>query len=186
MKQLEKDMLLYHGSFCIVENPSLKKCAKFKDFGQGFYLTTSINQARSFSKISASKAKNSGLISANTDFAYVSHFKLSEVSDLKSFAFESANIDWLHCIVAHRRNGIFTEIRKQMEIYDVVGGKIANDDTNTTITAYMGNIFGQMGSEQADNMCISLLLPERLQDQFCFRSTKAISKLQFIKSEGFL
>lgn len=57
MKQLEKDMLLYHGSFCIVENPSLKKCAKFKDFGQGFYLTTSIEQARNFSKIFTSKAK---------------------------------------------------------------------------------------------------------------------------------
>jgi hypothetical protein len=183
MKQLEKDMLLYHGSFCIVENPSLEMCAKFKDFGQGFYLTTSIDQARSFSKISASKAKNRGLISASSGFAYVSHFKVSNVSDLKCFAFESADINWLHCIVAHRRNGVFTDIRKQMENYDVIGGKIANDDTNTTIMAYMGNVFGQMGSEQADNMCISLLLPERLQDQFCFRSAKAISKLQFIKSE---
>ena len=32
-------------------------------------------------------------------------------------------------------------------------------------------------------MCISLLLPERLKDQFCFRSDKAISKLEFLKSE---
>lgn len=183
MKPLEKDMLLYHGSFCIVENPILERCAKFKDFGQGFYLTSSIEQARNFSKISASKAKNNGLISATTEFAYVSQFKISDVSDLKCYAFETANIEWLHCIVAHRRNGVFTDIRKQMDNYDVIAGKIANDDTNTTITAYMGNVFGQMGSEQADNMCISLLLPERLQDQFCFRSSLAISKLQFIKSE---
>ena len=67
--------------------------------------------------------------------------------------------------------------------YDVISGKIANDDTNTTIVAYMGNVFGTMGSEQADKMCISLLLPERLKDQFCFRSDKAISKLEFLKSE---
>jgi hypothetical protein len=183
MKQLKKDLLLYHGSFCIVDNPILERCAKFKDFGQGFYLTTSLEQARSFSKISASKAKNNHLISVTTEFAFVSHFKVSDISDLKCFAFETANIEWLHCIVSHRRNGAFTDIRKQMENYDVIGGKIANDDTNTTITAYMGNVFGQMGSEQADNMCISLLLPERLQDQFCFRSPSAISKLQFIKSE---
>lgn len=70
-----------------------------------------------------------------------------------------------------------------MTSYDVVSGKIANDDTNATILAYMGNVYGPMGSEQADNICISLLLPERLQDQFCFRSEKALSKLQFIKSE---
>ena len=70
-----------------------------------------------------------------------------------------------------------------MKDYDVVSGKIANDDTNATILAYMGNLYGPMGSEQADKMCISLLLPERLQDQFCFRSEKAISTLEFLKSE---
>ena len=71
-----------------------------------------------------------------------------------------------------------------MTSYDVISGKIANDDTNATILAYMGNVYGSMASEQADNICISLLLPERLQDQFCFRSEKALSKLQFIKSEA--
>ena len=70
-----------------------------------------------------------------------------------------------------------------MQDYDVISGKIANDDTNATIIAYMDNVFGKMGSEQADKMCISLLLPERLKDQFCFRSEKAISALEFLKSE---
>ena len=144
----------------------------------------SLNRLRAIARSLAIKLNgDNGLISATTEFAYVSQFKISDVSDLKCYAFETANIEWLHCIVAHRRNGVFTDIRKQMENYDVIGGKIANDDTNTTITAYMGNVFGQMGSEQADNMCISLLLPERLQDQFCFRSSLAISKLQFIKNE---
>ena len=40
MRQLTSDLLLYHGSYCIVENPDLQKCAFYKDFGQGFYLTT--------------------------------------------------------------------------------------------------------------------------------------------------
>ncbi|WP_407399285.1 DUF3990 domain-containing protein [Anaerovibrio sp.] len=34
-------MRLYHGSYCIVEKPQLERCAKQKDFGQGFYLTSS-------------------------------------------------------------------------------------------------------------------------------------------------
>ncbi len=70
-----------------------------------------------------------------------------------------------------------------MKSYDVISGKIANDNTNATIIAYMGNVFGKMESESAAKMCINLLLPERLQDQFCFRTQKAISKLKFLKSE---
>ena len=181
--KLEAGMTLYHGSYCAVESPDLDKCARFKDFGQGFYLTTSKEQAQSFAKISASKAQSRGLISAQERFAYVSSFKVADISGLETFAFETADVDWLHCIVAHRRNKAFEDIRNQMTSYDVISGKIANDDTNATILAYMGNVYGPMGSEQADNICISLLLPERLQDQFCFRSEKALSKLQFIKSE---
>ena len=183
MKNLENRMVLYHGSYCVVENPDLEKCAVFKDFGRGFYLTTSKEQAKSFAKISATKAKSRGIIPYDEKFAYISFFKVDNIDDLESFAFETADIDWLHCIVAHRKEGSFSEVRKSMQDYDVISGKIANDDTNATIIAYMGNVFGTMGSEQADKMCISLLLPERLKDQFCFRSDKAISKLEFLKSE---
>ena len=183
MKNLENGMVLYHGSYCVVENPDLEKCAAFKDFGRGFYLTTSKEQAKSFAKISATKAKSRGIIPYDEKFAYISFFKVDNIDDLKSFAFETADIDWLHCIVAHRKEGSFSEVRKSMQDYDVISGKIANDDTNATIIAYMSNVFGTMGSEQADKMCISLLLPERLKDQFCFRSDKAISKLEFLKSE---
>ena len=183
MKDLEKGMVLYHGSYCVVENPDLEKCAAFKDFGRGFYLTTSKEQAKSFAKISATKAKSRGIIPDDEEFAYISFFKVDNIDELKSFAFETADVDWLHCIVAHRKEGSFSEVRKSMLDYDVISGKIANDDTNATIIAYMGNVFGTMGSEQADKMCISLLLPERLKDQFYFRSDKAISKLEFLKSE---
>lgn len=61
-------------------------------------------------------------------------------------------------------------------------GKIANDNTNATIVAYMTNTFGQVGTEHSDDICISLLLPERLKDQFCFRTQKAINHLQFLES----
>ncbi|MBR4323530.1 DUF3990 domain-containing protein [Treponema sp.] len=183
MKNLSEGIVLYHGSYCAVEDPDLEKCARFKDFGRGFYLTSSKEQAKSFAKITATKAKSRGYVSAGEKFAYISCFKIESVADLNIFAYETADVNWLHCIVAHRRKDVFVELRKQMESYDVISGKIANDDTNTTIMAYMGNVFGEMGSEQSDKMCISLLLPERLQDQFCFRTDKALSKLHFLKSE---
>ena len=183
MKKLEDGIVLYHGSYCIVENPDLSKCAIYKDFGRGFYLTTSKEQARSFAKISAKKAKAKDLLSNSEKFAFISFFKINLDASLKSFAFETADVDWLHCVVSHRRNGTFSDIKVLMQDYDIISGKIANDDTNATIIAYMNNVFGSMGSEQADRMCISLLMPERLQDQFCFRSDKAISMLEFLKSE---
>ncbi len=183
MKKLEDGIILYHGSYCIVENPDLSKCAMYKDFGRGFYLTTSKEQAKSFAKISAKKAKEKGLLPHSEKFAYVSFFKVNMNDELKTFAFKTADKDWLHCIVAHRRMGSFEEIKKSMQDYDVISGKIANDDTNATIITYINNVFGPIGSEQADRMCISLLIPERLQDQFCFRSDKSISSLKFLKSE---
>ena len=54
-QQLETGLILYHGSYCAVEEPDLDKCAKFKDFGRGFCLTSSKIQAENFAKISAAK-----------------------------------------------------------------------------------------------------------------------------------
>ena len=53
--------ILYHGSFCEVQTPDLRKCARYKDFGQGFYLTTDKGQAESFAKISTQKAVENGV-----------------------------------------------------------------------------------------------------------------------------
>lgn len=49
-------LILYHGSYCEVKKPLLERCARRKDFGQGFYLTTSKDQAIRFLKTSIAKA----------------------------------------------------------------------------------------------------------------------------------
>ena len=51
MSELKKGMRLYHGSYCEVSKADLSKCARYKDFGRGFYLTSSREQAQSFAKI---------------------------------------------------------------------------------------------------------------------------------------
>lgn len=183
MNLLEKGMILYHGSYVAVEKPDLDKCAKHKDFGQGFYLTTSLEQAISFARLSLGKVKDRGMIPATEETAWVSSFRVDDITGLKTFVFQTADKEWLHCIVGHRRENYFKEIQWLMKDYDVIGGKVANDDTNTTINAYILRVFGEIGDENADNICIRLLIPERLKDQFCFRSRKAISCLTYIKSE---
>ena len=46
MLNLVDGMVLYHGSYCEITSPDLDKCAPYKDFGKGFYLTTSYQQVR--------------------------------------------------------------------------------------------------------------------------------------------
>lgn len=184
MIELSDNLTLYHGSYCEVTNPDLSKCSKYKDFGQGFYLTSSLKQAESFSKISLTKAVSNGLVEKDKAFGVVTTFKFNPIYPLKILAYPTANAEWLHCIVSHRsKNPSFKAIADSMKSYDVIGGKIANDATNSTIAAYMSGLFGEIESKSADDICISLLLPERLQDQFCFRTNKALNCLTFIESK---
>ena len=39
-------MILYHGSNCDIDKVDLAKCKPYKDFGQSFYLTTLVSQAK--------------------------------------------------------------------------------------------------------------------------------------------
>ena len=183
MPDLKDRMCLYHGSFCEVKVPDLSKCARYKDFGQGFYLTSSREQAVSFSRISTAKAIGRGLIPPQ-HHGVINTYSFVNPGDLKVLDYPTAEVEWLHCVVAHRRNRFFPDVIHDLQNYDIVSGKIANDNTNVTITAYLDGLYGEIGSESADRICISLLLPERLRDQFCFRTDKALSALHFEGGES--
>ena len=136
MLELKDGFVLYHGSYCEVKAPDLAKCAKRKDFGQGFYLTTSKEQAESFLRTSIAKAIATGTI------------------------------------------------EREMAKYDIIAGKIADDATNATLTAYLAGAFGTAGDQEADDFCIKQLLPNKLKDQYCFKTEAAIECLKFVKGEN--
>ena len=75
MLELKDGFVLYHGSYCEVKEPNLAKCAKRKDFGQGFYLTTSKELAESFLRTSIAKAIATGTIEEGQKFGYISTFE---------------------------------------------------------------------------------------------------------------
>ena len=141
MHELFDGLTLYHGSYCEVRHPLLEKCARRKDFGQGFYLTSSREQAIAFLKTSIAKAAANGSIEKEQDFGVLSTFELKLHNDLKVHVFKEANVEWLHCIAAHRKKRLFNEIEHEMSEYDVIVGKVADDATNTTLTAYIGGVF---------------------------------------------
>lgn len=183
MQELRNDMCLYHGSYCEVQMPDLKQCAKYKDFGQGFYLTTSKEQAEDFAKISTRKAIANGSVDADQKYGIVSAFRFHFSDELLTKVYPTADADWLHCVVGHRKKKKFPDLVQALKNIDMIVGKIVNDKTNATITAYMVGTFGEVGTKAADDMCISLLLPERLQDQICFRTDKALKCFTFVESE---
>lgn len=183
MLKLHDGMKLYHGSYCEVSSPNLAKCAVFKDFGKGFYLTSSKEQAESFINIALKKARTNGIIPENQRYGVISTFEYCHNDMLARHMFDEVGSEWLHCVVGHRKRNIFQDLVHEMKRYDVVAGKIADDATNFIITTYMAGAYGKIGSKEADSLCISMLLPERLKDQYCFRTDKALKCLTFIESE---
>lgn len=183
MRKLTDGMILYHGSYCDVRSPELIKCASYKDFGKGFYLTTSKKQAEIFIGTALKKAKSQGIIAANQEYGIVSSFQFHFTDSLKQYVFTDADAEWLHCIVGHRKEHTFPNVVNDLLKYDIVGGKIADDATNFTILAYLAGTYGTIGSIEADEFCVSRLLPDRLKDQYCFRTQAALNSLQYIGSE---
>ena len=186
MNKLEDGSIIYHGSYCIVDKIELSKCYQGKDFGRGFYLTTSYEQARKFVRLSVKNAVNLGTLKEARKFGYINAYKLHMRKIINEYDFQSADVDWLHFVAGNRDRRLFSDLITKFEKYNVVGGKIANDRTAATLSQYINGIFGIPGDETADDIAIRLLLPNRLEDQYCFRSEEAIECLQFLNAEEVL
>lgn len=178
---LQDNMILYHGSYTEVKTIDLSLCAEGKDFGKGFYLTSDFAQASRFVKTAVAKALKNGVIKEPVESGFVSSFRFTRKADVSFFEFEEASRKWLHCVAAHRHSGLLSNEIKKFEKLDVITGKIANDTTNQVITAYMNGLYGAVGSEAADSIAISLLLPNKLSNQICFRSESSLRCLTFIE-----
>lgn len=183
MLELSDGMLLYHGSYCEVKVPDLEKCSPSKDFGKGFYLTSSKEQAEKFINTSLKKAFAQGIIPTNQKYGVISTFRYHCNENIMCCIFHDANAEWLHCVVGHRKNNTFPDVVEKMKKYDIIAGKIADDATNVTILTYLVGAYGTIGSTEADNFCISRLIPERLKNQFCFRTNDSLKCLSFVESE---
>ncbi|MBR3328783.1 MAG: DUF3990 domain-containing protein [Atopobiaceae bacterium] len=185
MLSLREGLMLYHGSYTPVAKPNLAKCARFKDFGRGFYLTSSLSQAQSFARLSLRKAKENELVEPDQDVGYVSRFRVRAFSPhaISICTFQTANTAWLRCIAAHRKRGAFVRDLAILESYDVIIGKVADDQTNNTLVTFLSGGYGPFESQAAMELCIGLLLPDRLDDQYCFRTDRALSLLDYVECE---
>jgi len=183
MTNLVDNILLYHGSYAEIPKIDLGKCNEGKDFGRGFYVTSSYEQAKRFVLLSIKRQVREGSLPNDWPVGYISVYRFHLTSSISAHIFPNADKDWLHFVASNRKKGIFRESNEIYTKYDIIGGKIANDRTARTLQLYISGGYGEPGSKGADDIAIMTLLPNRLEDQFCFRSLKAVQTLEFVRSD---
>lgn len=158
-------MKLYHGSNIAVQNPKIIKSDRRLDFGTGFYLTSDKAQAERWAELTRMR-RNSGN-------AIVSVFELDEnvLESLNVLHFQKADKAWLEYVTANRKN-----IPLKNDDYDIVIGPVANDKTMPVISLYFSGIYD---IEET----IKRLLPQKLSNQYTFRTEKSLFALKFLEAK---
>ena len=156
-------MLLYHGSNVEVSNPQILTSDRCLDFGKGFYLTSNFDQAKRWAELTVKRRKTGKATISVFDFDDTS------VSDLKILHFSQAQKEWLEYVTMNRKNQVIPN-----DDYDIVIGPVANDRTMPVISLYFAGIYD---IEET----IKRLMPQKLCDQYTFRSENAIKKLKFLE-----
>jgi len=121
-------MKLYHGSNMPIDTIDLKKGRKGKDFGQGFYLSADLEQARAM-------AQNT----VNREEAGVPTITVYEIDDdimsdpsFKTNSFTHYSLEWVRFVVANRHN----RNAEQLHDFDIVYGPIADDKVGVQIRRF--------------------------------------------------
>lgn len=184
MIHLTDGVILYHGSYTEVSNIDMLRCNVGLDFGLGFYLTSSFEQARAFVPASIRKAKRRKLIPQDfrLEDGVISIFKYNSDPNIFIHHFDEADTEWLHYVACNRNDDLFRELRIKYHTVDIIGGKIADDKTATTLNNYVAGAYGVPGQIDTDRRTIEILEPDHLHDQFCFKTIQAIECLSFVKS----
>lgn len=124
-------MKLYHGSNIAVSKPEILVSDRRLDFGTGFYLTTSSEQAQNWSELTV-KRKGTG-----TPTVSIYEFDNQDLSGLKCLKFPRADKEWLRFVTANRKN------ENIQNDYDLIIGPVANDRTMPVISLYFAGIYDE-------------------------------------------
>lgn len=120
-------MIVYHGSYCIVDKPQVSFSRDALDFGNGFYVTEIEEQAINWTNKFKRRGKNGYLNCYNLEIENVKRiYKIRE--------FLSYDVEWLDFILECRAgNNIYLE-------YDMIIGGIADDRVYNTIELYQDHL----------------------------------------------
>ncbi len=153
---------VYHGSYTAIEEVDLAYSGTGKDFGQGFYVTNLLEQARTWAKRIGRDRGKHGVI---TEFEY-SENRTREMK-MKVLRFDGYNDEWLDFVVLNRQNDTDTPAHD----YDIVEGPVADDRITTRVDDF---IDGKISREQF--MSELVYNPSH---QICFCTVSSLQALTF-------
>jgi len=158
-------MILYHGSVMPVEAPSIMTRASYRplDFGTGFYVTTSYEQAARWvrNRLEQNPALKSGYVTA---YSFDEEGFAASGLARHDFPRDPISLEWFRFVMRNRRE------HNPEHGYDLVTGPVANDRVYTVITAYEA---GFVSEQEA----MERLKPYRLADQYLFHTTASLAFL---------
>lgn len=114
-------MILYHGSNMDIDKIDLEMSKPNKDFGKGFYLSESEEQAMEMANFKSVLLGGEPIV---TKFEF--DVEMMKNSELSVKVFEEYSEEWADFVFANREG-------REVEQYDIVYGPIANDKVGLQI-----------------------------------------------------
>ena len=161
-------MILYHGSTMEVPQPRILKSEIGRDFGFAFYTTDIQAQAERWAR---RRAMIESRRTKKEVPPIVSVYEWDEdaAKRLRFLQFDGASMEWLELVITCRSQTDYSHG------YDIVEGKIANDNVGETVSYVMQGI---MRKEDA----IERLRFEQINNQIAFCTEAALHTLHFQNS----
>ena len=157
-------MILYHGGTDCIEKPEIRLSPANRDFGTGFYCTDIRTQAEKW-------AKRQGRIRKKTPIVNTYEFDFDNAQqNLNCKIFSDYAIDWLELIVKCRKDTHYNHG------FDIVYGKIANDDVGETVQAVLDGLMPL-------DFALQKLAFMPSNNQYCFCTENSLPLLGFIESK---
>ena len=165
---------LYHGSAYEFRRPEVAKGRRYKDFGKGFYMSVDRQQAigmmhKKYEEVFARWMN--GPMRGLKKSLYRIELNAALLSELKVKEFKTADTEWLKFILHCRQfDGVPHD-------FDVVIGPTADDDTRLLLKAYVDGTYGDPDEDDAKQVLLRLLKPERLGVQWFVGSQSVADRL---------
>ena len=160
-------MILYHGSYTVIEKPDISFSRLRTDFGKGFYLTPLKTQAKLWSQRFL-REHGTAFISS---YEFLSKQADKLPPEIKILEFDTHSLEWLNFITACRLG------QAADKDFDLIIGGVANDKLYDTLQLYFDNL---IGADEA----INRLRYNKPNFQYCFKTQKMIDGyLHFSGSE---
>jgi len=155
-------MTVYHGGICDIIEPDVSLAKARLDFGRAFYVTSYRRQAEKWALRKAMRTLGTPVVNV---YEFTEIFDGFRVKD-----FGETDGEWLDFVCACRSG------RALWRAYDVIRGRVANDDVFKTVDAYLN---GNMTRDAA----LKELRYAKPNDQIAFTTRRSImSLLRFKRS----